>query len=319
MTSEKGTRSHAGPLPQPFFWRLHPDGLCEGVSLAEYLARELSIPPHEASDLIDFGSVQVDGRQARSGAMFLKGVSEVRVYPPYNGTRRHYEIDVRRILHRDTCLLAYDKEAGIPSQQTPSDAYNNVFAALKRYLAAERIGEPYVALHHRLDRETSGILLVSLMKKANRTLGGAFAQRKIRKDYLAWVLGHPRKDYWTASEDIGRKGGRYCTLPKGTGKSAETAFWVLWRESGRTLVHGCPVTGRTHQIRLHLAAHGTPVLGDTMYGGGREDRLYLHAWRLTIVHPSTGKTLHLTAPVPPDWKVPVHVILPPPWDFHDSR
>ena len=272
-----------------------------GRALAGYLAENFLITEEEASDLIDFGSVQINGRQERSPGRLLEGSEEIRIYWPWQGVRRHYGLDPGRIVYRDRYLLAYDKEAGIPSQQTPADAYNNLYAAVFRYLKEEGRGEPYVALHHRLDRETSGVMLFALDRSVNGKLGSAFEHHRVVKDYLACVLGNPSFDSMTAREDIGRKAGRYTVCPRGEGKAAETSLKVIHRGEGRTLVLAHPRTGRTHQIRLHLSHLGHPVLGDRLYGGGAAKRLYLHAYRLRLAHPATGSELTLMAPVPPDW------------------
>ena len=272
------------------------------TSLASDVSEQLRITLERAEDLIDFGSVQVDGRLEQDPKRRLAGTETVTVNLPMGGTRRFYEADPARILYRDAHLLADDKEAGIPRQQTPHDAYNNLVAALYRLLS--RTGgrqAPYLAMHHRLDRDTSGVMVFCLDRSANRRLGEAFQRRQVEKDYLAWVEGNPREDSWTAAEDIGRKDGRYVTRPAGEGKSARTFFRVLCRESGRSLVHARPITGRTHQIRLHLAHAGHPVIGDRRYGGRSADRLMLHACRLVMPHPVTGSRLTLTASPPDGW------------------
>jgi 23S rRNA pseudouridine1911/1915/1917 synthase len=231
----------------------------------------------------------------------LCGGEEISVsFPPY-GIRRFYEIDPVRVVFRDRFLLMYDKEAGIPSQQTPYDGYNNVFAALLRHLAREGTPGRYAALHNRLDRETSGLLVFALEKRVNEPLGRAFRERRIKKEYLAWVEGIPEKDSWTHVSDIGKAGGRYTAVRKGAGKKAETLFRVLRRKEGRALLLASPLTGRTHQIRIHLAEAGHPVVGDRAYGAGPDRRLYLHAWRLSLEHPVCGNLLSFEAPVPADW------------------
>jgi len=309
----------------------------KGLGLIEAVSAFLKIPTDEAGRLIDFGAVLVRGRTERNPSMILHGREEISVSFPPHGIRRFYEIDPSRIIFRDRFLLAYDKEAGIPSQQVPYDAYNNVFAALRRWLAAEgpdtetgegddtekkgffspypvhhpsqlvRSAPPlsmtgpqpvpaskcplYAAIHHRLDRETSGVLLFALEKKVNGSLGSAFRQRRVKKEYLAWVEGSPKQDSWTSDADIGQVGGKYTAVRKGEGKEAQTNFRVLRREEGRTLVLAVPLTGRTHQIRIHLAEAGCPVLGDRSYGAKPDKRLYLHAWRLTLKHPVYRKPL----------------------------
>lgn len=271
----------------------------------------LKISPEEAAALIDFGSVYVQGRVERDPSRVLGGNVEITAsFPPY-GTRKFYELDPGRILFRDRFLLAYDKEAGIPSQQTPYDAYNNIYAALVRHLGTETKGLPYAALHHRLDRETSGVMLFALDKEVNRKLGQAFQEKRAIKEYLAWVEGSPAEDAWTSDREIGKSGGRYTAVEKGCGKKAQTLFRVLYRKPEKALVLAHPLTGRTHQIRIHLAARGCPVAGDRMYGAKAGSRLFLHAMRLSIRHPALGTGLIVEAPIPPEWPLPPGLEFPP--------
>lgn len=285
--------------PSPISWSV--DMSARGSPLCGYLAGVLALPEEEVADLIDFGSVWLNGRRENNPRRVLAGGEEIRVTWPWYGTKRSYEIDPARILYRDPLLLAYDKESGVPSQQTPADAYNNLFAALYRYMEKERAKSAYVALHHRLDRETSGVMLFALDRSVNLRLGQAFQSHQISKEYLAWIDGAPPQDHWTASEDISRKAGRYCSCPRGEGKSAKTEFTVLHRDLDRSLVLARPLTGRTHQIRLHLAACGHPIVGDRLYGKGRSGRLYLHAFRLKLPKRIIGNELTIEAPPPHDW------------------
>jgi 23S rRNA pseudouridine1911/1915/1917 synthase len=310
--SDAGSRAtRQGMTPLTFHWRAEPSDV--GLSLVEYLARQLQVAPAQAADLIDFGSVQIQGRQERDPARLLASDQEVTVHVPWLGVRRHYEIQPQRILYQDRFLLAYNKEPGIPSQQTPADAYNNLHAAIIRFLQGSN-RHPYVALHHRLDRETSGVLVFALDRAVNGKLGTAFEQREVTKDYLAWIKGCPREESWVVAQDIGRRAGRYVACPTSTGKPAETVFRVLSRENDRSLVWACPRTGRTHQIRLHLQWCGHPVIGDRLYGGPPAPRLYLHAYRLQLKHPRTEAALHLVAPVPAEWpgrnSLPVDLLTP---------
>jgi len=286
-----------GPVSS-FRWRTRAQD--RGLRLGDAVSGYLRIPQGEAADLIDFGSVYVRGRIERSPSMILSGEEEISAtFPPY-GIRRFYEIDPARVIFRDRFLFIYDKEAGIPSQQTPYDACNNVFAALFRHLAKEKTTDCYAALHNRLDRETSGLLLFALAKGVNVSLSKAFAERRVKKEYLAWVEGIPKDDSWTSDSDIGKIGGKYRAVGKGEGKKAQTLFQVLRRGEDRTLVLASPLTGRTHQIRIHLAQAGHPAAGDRAYGAKPDKRLYLHAWRLTLKHPASGRLLSFEAPVPPE-------------------
>lgn len=292
-------------LRDPSFWktrvRSHQDGWC----LCDLIQSECFVEPHEARDLVDFGSVHVSGRVIRDGDHPVRAGEEVRVYWPWSGVRRFYELDPGRILFRDPWILAYDKEAGIPTQPMPSDAYNNVFEAAKRFLAEEGNAQAYVGLHHRLDRETSGVLVMSVSRHANKALGRAFQDQRVKKLYLAWVRGVPDWDRKVVNRDIGREAGRYAAWAHGVGKSAQTVLTIVFRGPGRSLVQAVPKTGRTHQIRLHLACEGFPVLGDRLYGGPdaaqEAPRLLLHAFRLELPHPVTGTPLSLCAPLPRDW------------------
>lgn len=282
----------------------------KGLSLGESVAAQLYISVDVSRDLIDFGSVQIDGRAERDPGRKLNGGEQVKVFWPKDGIHRWYEVDGRRILYHDRHLLAYDKESGIPSQQTPSDAYNNLFAALYRFVAEKSV-RPYLAPHHRLDGDTSGVMLFAVDQSVNRKLGNAFKHHNIAKDYLAWVEGYPKRDEWIAREDIGRKAGSYRTFPQGQGKSAETWFKVLLRREDRSFIWARPRTGRTHQIRLHLASSGHPVIGDRLYGTASTQRLLLHAYRLSLLHPATDQPLVLTAPVPADWPERHNLAIPP--------
>jgi 23S rRNA pseudouridine1911/1915/1917 synthase len=279
-----------------------------GTTLVDYLAAQLSVSGEQARDFIDFGSVQIKGRQERNPQRVLAVQDQVTVHIPWLGVRRHYAIDPARILYQDRFLLAYDKEAGVPSQQTPADAYNNLFAALTRHVQEQR-PDSYIALHHRLDRETSGVMVFALDRSINRSLGRAFENKAVTKDYLAWMEGTPVEESWQVSADIGRRAGSYVAGPQGTGKPAQTVFQVLCRDPERTLVWVRPLTGRTHQIRLHARYCGHPLLGDRLYGGMPAPRLYLHAVRLVLTHPHTLLPLALVAPLPSDWPLPSHFVL----------
>ncbi len=286
------------------FQAVHVPAELVGRPLRELLERVCLLDPREAEDLLQFGSVHVDGRRQTRGDFPLQKGSQIRIYWPWQGTARTYELNPKRILYRDSWILAYDKEPGIPSQATPSDAYNNVYAAVLRHLSAE--GSPaYAALHQRLDRDTTGVMVLAVHRKANKGLGAAFQARRVKKVYLAWVVGVPSRDAWVTDKEIGRGEGVYRVCGRNLGRTARTSFRVLWRTRDAALLEARPLTGRTHQIRLHLASEGHPVLGDRLYGNDtartRSQRLHLHAYRLDLPHPVTGEPLSLKAPVPEDW------------------
>lgn len=384
--SSSGGRASSPGLSSAFRWSAREED--RGKRLDQIVSSYLKVPLAESAGLIDFGSVYVQGRIERDPSRIISGGEAISVTFPSHGPTRFFQIDPNRILYRDRFLLAYDKEAGIPSQQTPSDAYNNIYAALLRFLEKEGGPGRHAALHHRLDRETSGVMLFALEQKINKALGAAFQEKLIRKEYLAWVEGSPGSDRWTTDLGIAKIGNRYCAAPDGGGKNAVTEFRVLYRgrdesqgpsrmsgygaslarplspvegrddhfsngevgsrmrvdqgtgadreayhgedrevfpvrktdQSGhraagapetRTLVLATPLTGRTHQIRIHLAAEGHPILGDRAHGGRQAKRLMLHAFRLVLLHPATRVPLTLEAPVPGDFPVPYGLEVPP--------
>lgn len=298
----------------PSFWKTVVRPGQDGWRVEELVQRECFVEGKEAQEVVAFGAVHVAGKVVRDPDRVLRAGEEVRIYWPWKGVRRFYELDAARVLYRDPWLFAYNKEAGIPTQPMPSDAYNNVFEAAKRFLAREGVLQPYVGLHHRLDRETTGVLVMTVSPKANKALGRAFAEHRVEKTYLAWVLGIPDWDTKTVRVDIGRESGRYEAWPNRPGKFAETIVAVIFRGSGQSLVQAVPTTGRTHQIRLHLAHEGLPIVGDRRYGGHQAaaaaSRLLLHAWKLKFIHPVTDCELSLTAPLPDDWPLPPDPAIP---------
>ena len=287
-----------------------------GTLLDRFLASRAGFSLEEARDLIRFGAVWVNRDRETDGNRTLETGEDVTLNIPRHGVRRAYEAAPERILYLDAWVLAYDKEAGVPCQPTPYDAYNNVYEALRRLGSgggcslgeasptarggSRADGTPagYLAMHHRLDLGVSGVMVFARSIRANTPLFEAFRDRHVDKAYLAVVCGIPPEDSWEERAPIGRQGGRYLCAEPGKGKEAETAFRVLRRSAGLALVEARPRTGRTHQIRLHLARCGLPILGDRQYGGRPHARCMLHAHRLGLPHPVTGKRLVIEAPLP---------------------
>lgn len=180
-----------------------------------------------------------------------------------------------REVYRDRWLLVVDKPAGLPTQATRTGE-----PGLYEQLCAT---EPYVGLHHRLDRNVSGLVLLTLDRSVNAAIAEGFRAHTIRRTYRATLEGEVAAGTWSWKVD---------------GKPARTEVTVLRQASGQTEVELRLHTGRKHQIRIHAAMNGTPVAGDMRYGGDLTQpgpRLALHAWRLELVHPVTGEPLVLTA------------------------
>lgn len=204
------------------------------------------------------------------------------------------------ILFQDLDLIVVNKPAGIPTHATdPADLY--LGDALR--IVQAQTGLPYLGMHQRLDAETSGVLLFAARREANAGLARAFEGRDVRKVYLALTYGAPSRPEGVIDAPIVReRGERYRVAAAGDprGLAARTRYRVMDRSGAYTLLEIIPETGRPHQIRVHLAHIGCPVVGDPLYDPARRPapRLGLHAYQLTIPHPTTGQPITFTAPQP---------------------
>ena len=196
------------------------------------------------------------------------------------------------VLYADPWLLALVKPSGLLSQPGlgPELADSLISRAQERW--------PEARLVHRLDRDTSGLILLARDATTHRALSAAFAERRVRKTYLAVVQGLPADRGGVINQPLARiatRPPRYGVVPlEQGGKPALTRWRVLRRFEGSSLLLLQPRTGRSHQLRVHLADLGHPVLGDPLYGEpAAAPRLQLHAAGLQLLHPATGKPLHL--------------------------
>lgn len=222
------------------------------------------------------------------------------------------------IVYCDQFILAVCKPAGLP---TLPDGYNPQLPHLKSALEPE-YGRLWIV--HRLDRETSGLVVLARTAAAHRSLNGQFDRRQVSKRYHALVCGAPDWQEKTVHLALRANGDRRhrTIIDETQGKPAETGFQVLERLGDFTSIEACPHTGRTHQIRAHLAEIGLPILGDTLYGGipalalstlkpgfAAEietdrtliQRCALHAKSLDMIHPDSNRPLHLEAAYPEDF------------------
>lgn len=211
--------------------------------------------------------------------------------------------DERRVILEDRDLLVVDKPIGVSTHAPEHGVESDAVSRLERRLAAR--GEAtYLGIHQRLDRDTSGVLLFARRKEANAGLARQFEGRQVEKSYLAIVPSTLRVPpggllvHALREGDGGRMIAEDPRRARHGSKEARTRIQVLERHGSRALCEAHPETGRTHQIRVQLAAVGAPIDGDTMYGGAPASRLMLHARRLALHHPLSGKALVLEAPAP---------------------
>ncbi len=300
------------PVPAP--------GLClavpadaEGERLDVWLAGQPSAPTRSQIKIAaKAGLLTVDGRAARVSQR-LRGGEMVGLldgpggYSPNDVGPENIALEV---LFEDSCLVAVNKRAGMvvhPAVGNRSGTLVN--ALLGRYPGASLPGEAVRAgIVHRLDRDTSGVILVARTVSAHESLARQFRERSVRKIYWAVVQGRV-----AGEERFDAPIGRHPTDRKRMsihGKPARAAVTdvrPLECYPGTTLVEARPQTGRTHQIRVHLAARGWPVLGDKVYGGARGPvaliaRQALHAMSIEFAHPEIGARLTIQAPLPPDFE-----------------
>ena len=273
-------------------------------------------------DLIKAGKVAIDGKVVTLPRFMVKCGMAISVVMPdieKNDTlavENNFDFD---IIYEDNVMLVINKQAEVavhPGAGTPDGTVVN--ALLGRYPQfAELFSDEDIRLRpgivHRLDKDTSGCLVIAKTPQAMFKLSQAFAERQTRKKYLALVRGIPAKNSMEISNNIGRhpvNRQKMAVVDRG-GKLAVSSYRTI--KSGTigkdriSLVEVAIFTGRTHQIRVHMSHIGHPVLGDTLYGGNRTtvsgaERQMLHAWCIELPHPETGKNMLFTAEIPDDFK-----------------
>jgi 23S rRNA (cytosine1962-C5)-methyltransferase len=207
------------------------------------------------------------------------------------------DFDDAWIVHEDRDLLVVDKPDGIPSQAADPARPDDLLTRLHAHRP-----DDYLGVHQRLDRDTSGVLLMTRRREANGAVAAQFEGRKVQKRYLAAVSGWPSGRDSAVLKDalLPGDGGRMQVVHARTkgAQEAITRVRVVTRKGARTLLELVLETGRTHQARVQLAHARAPIAGDALYGGPPAARLLLHARSLSLLHPGTGKPVRFEAPVP---------------------
>ena len=276
------------------------------------VAAQCDISRTHAATLIATGQVTVNGRTERAGFRPRPGEEvAVEIAPPPPAREIGAESIPLRIVHEDDDVLVVDKPAGMVVHPAPGNWTGTLVNALKGRGGALSTagGTEREGIVHRLDKDTSGLLLVAKTDRAHRILGAAIAARRIVRRYAALAWGHLDGDRVTVERPIARDpNNRQRMAVIASGRAARTDFARIARFDACDLLRAHLHTGRTHQIRVHLAAIGHPVVGDDTYGGGGGRRMvglparrhFLHAARLVFRHPVTNARLDLRSPLPED-------------------
>ena len=291
-----------------------------GERLDCYLAScpELGISRSRVGHLLDEGWITVDGQPCRA-AHRLHGGERIEVMMPASDAihlePQSIHLDV---VYEDDDLIVINKPRGMVVHPSPGHRAGTLVNALLHHCSTlSSLGDEYrPGIVHRLDKDTTGLMMVAKNDAAHESLAQQLRGRAAGREYLALVRGVVLDEQGLICAPVGRHPvdrQRFTVLAPGEGKDAVTRFRVAERLPGFTLLHLSLATGRTHQIRVHLAHLGYPVVGDPVYGRGARRLLErqglpplsgqaLHAFRLTFCHPRTGDRLTFEVPVPRDFQ-----------------
>jgi 23S rRNA pseudouridine1911/1915/1917 synthase len=287
--------------------KLIVDGEGAGQRLDHFLQRHLvEFSRSRIQDWIRRGRVKVDGEEAKASATVREGqriVAEPADLPPLEAFAEDLPVSV---LYEDDEVIAVDKPAGMAVHAGAGTHSGTLVNALVHRFAklSSVSGQLRPGIVHRIDKDTSGVLLVAKTDEAHRSLAAQFAGRSVEKTYVALVCGRIKDDQGRISTPIERDPRRRIRMSakSGKGRAALTEYLVIRRFDRHTLVEVRIHTGRTHQIRVHLSSIGHPVAGDVLYGApkGSLGRHFLHAHRLVFTSPATGKRVEVVSPLAPE-------------------
>jgi 23S rRNA pseudouridine1911/1915/1917 synthase len=258
---------------------------------------------------IEDGNVLINRQTVKPSSRLMSGSQVVVEIPDAKESLKPMEVPLT-ILYQDEDLIVVDKPIGLvvhPGANIDEGTLVQGLLYLKCPLSQGSSPErPGVV--HRLDKETSGVIVLAKNDEAQQSLMDQFQEREVKKTYLALVHGRFEESSGRIEADLGRdlRHAPHRKIRLHGGKSAITEFEVLKEIEDLSLLLVKPITGRTHQIRIHLAAIDHWVVGDSIYGKKRLDpagtsRMMLHAWKIKFTHPRTGVSLEFTGPLPPEF------------------
>lgn len=292
--------------PKSFTMEWHVQQTESGVKLLSFLKDKLgnNYSAKFIKQALESNLCRVNGRPEKFANTILGAGDHIALHEDVLRLKKPPLTDLQlKVLYEDSELIAVDKAAGL--------AYDN-----PHFFGRIRAICPSAKPVHRLDKETSGLILFAKTLTAEKALAQLFKARKIRKTYLAIVDGIPAKNAGIVRNYIGKLPSSegqvvWGRVHKDKGVLAITEWRLEKKAAHAALLHCSPITGRTHQIRVHLSGLGHPILGDKQYGKKVEplahfQRCMLHAYKVEFVHPSTQKMLKLEAPPPADFIKALH-------------
>jgi len=279
-----------------------------GARLDRYLA--LALPHFSRSRLqalIRAGDVQLEGKGARTRATVRAGDIVRLTVPPLEEIAAEAEEIPLEILFEDEDVLVLNKPSGLVVHPGAGNQAHTLVNALLHHCAnlSGIGGKERPGIIHRLDKDTSGCLVVAKNDSAHHELARQFAEREVKKIYLALVAGTLKRPRGTIDAPIGRHPvqRKKMSIDQRRGRAAKTEYRVLRSGGGFSLVECALHSGRTHQLRVHLHYLGHPIIGDSLYGKkGGASRQMLHAWKLGFNHPRTNERVVFEAPLPADFR-----------------
>jgi len=258
---------------------------------------------------IDAGIVTIDGRVARRSSDRVREQAAIHVALPADTILRAIpepEAAALDVLFEDEALIAINKPAGVVVHPSYKQASGTLLNAVLWHVRGRTSVRPGILT--RLDKDTSGVVVIAFAPGVHAAMQRDAAAGRVRKEYLAVVHGTPRPRTGVIRDALGRDpDDRRRVVVTPGGAASETRYDVTASLPGDLSIVRCElITGRTHQIRVHLSSRGWPILGDRVYGGRTDQmsRQALHAWRVSLLHPITRQPLVVEAPLPADWPSP---------------
>jgi 23S rRNA pseudouridine1911/1915/1917 synthase len=266
-----------------------------------------------AHNLIDAGFIKVNGKVSRASRKLDTGDVVDVIIPPEPAPTLSPEAIPLDIIYEDDDLLVIDKPAGLAVHPAPGHPGHTLVNAVLAYLPELAADDDTLrpGIVHRLDKDTSGLILVAKNRVAQANLSAQFKSRSVKKSYLVLVRGKLTPENGIIEAAIGRDPkNRQRMAVVSRGREARTEYSVIRYPGNYSLLEIRPQTGRTHQIRVHLAAIGYPVVGDATYGvkSPRLTRQFLHASKLGFKLPSSGKYVEFESPLPADLERALEII-----------